>query len=338
MTKANYKKMFAPLLLLALLIMGSCEKKAKVSFNFPERFEGQQVELMNYLDSTVICSSTITDGKAEFVLHNSDSLQMPVFVSVQVDGRIRAFYIAEPGTATMADSLSVPTGTPLNDKFSNILFELDSLENLDDMVAYTAFVEKSYNENRDNPIGDYMGVECLKYMEPASVDSLLNLASPRFRNSRRVAYYANSARKRALTAPGMPYVDFTAENQWGGPLALSSLVKPGQYTLLDFWASWCPYCIKELPELKALYDDYKNHGLEIVGVAVRDMVKDTKQMVKQKEIKWPIMYNAQRIPYEIYGFSGIPHHLLIGPDGTIISRGENVEQLRNRLENLLTAE
>ncbi len=107
----------------------------------------------------------------------------------------------------------------------------------------------------------------------------------------------------------------------------------GKYALIDFWASWCPYCIRELPDLKALRADYGDM-LEIVGVAVRDLPEDTRAMVEKQEIVWPVLYNTERVPYDIYGFSGIPHHILVAPDGTIVSRGESAAQLRDRLAGI----
>lgn len=75
-----------------------------------------------------------------------------------------------------------------------------------------------------------------------------------------------------------------------------------------------------------------------MGVAVRDLPEDTKEMMKKKEIGWGVLYNTQKVPYEIYGFSGIPHHMLIGPDGIIISRGENADAIRKRLESSIKSE
>ena len=115
------------------------------------------------------------------------------------------------------------------------------------------------------------------------------------------------------------------------------MITPGKYVLVDFWASWCPYCIKELPQLKELNDKYASRGLQLIGVAVRDEEADTRAMVEKKQIPWAVMYNAKRIPYDIYGIAGIPHHILISPDGVIVSRGESAKQLDARLEKLLPA-
>lgn len=322
-----------------MLALGSCtSKEARFEMNFPEKFEGKTVELVNYADSTVVATTVVKDGVAQFVTEESDSLSFPVFMSVAVDGRIKAFYIAEPGRAVIADSLSVAKGTPLNDKFSSLMATLDSIEQTDDMTTYSDFTERAYNENRENPIGIYFGIEWLKYADPAQADSMLAKADETFRKARRVKYYEDQAHRRAATSPGQKYVDFQGENAKGRKVSLSQFVKPGQYTLIDFWASWCPYCIKELPDLKSLYDDFKDKGFNIVGVAVRDKAEDTRAMVKKRDIKWDVVYNTQKVPYDIYGFSGIPHHMLIGPDGVIISRGENAEQIRKRLETAFAAE
>lgn len=316
------------------LALGSCAKKeSRLEITFPERFEGKTVEMMSYRDSTVVATAVVRDRRAEFVTTESDSLRLPVFMQLAVDGRICAYYVAEPGNATVTDSTNVATGTPLNDRLTRLMQSLDSVEALDDMRLYVDFAERQYNANRDNPLGDYFGIEWLKYADPQRVDSLLSASDRGFRDSRRVRHYKKFADSRLATSPGHKYVDFSGETARGTVQKLSALVPAGRYVVLDFWASWCPYCIRELPELKSLRADYPDK-VEIVGVAVRDLPEDTRTAVKKHEIPWPVLYNTQKVPYDIYGFSGIPHHILVGPDGTIISRGESAAQIRRRLEEI----
>lgn len=320
---------------LAAILFGACQKKADLKIQFPERFEGKTVELMNYKDSSLVATAVVEDGKAHFMTLDSDFTPLPQFMQLSVDGRICAYYIAEEGEAFVSDSTNVARGTPLNDRFADLLQRLDSIENLDDMGLYVDFAEKTYNANRDNPIGEFFGIEWLKFAEPERVDSMLSKADEGFRNSRRVRHYENFARHRLETSPGHKYVDFEGEDASGKPRKLSDLIAPGKYTIIDFWASWCPYCIKELPELKRIRADF-GPTVEIVGVAVRDLPEDTRAMIKKQEIGWPVLFNTQKIPYDIYGFSGIPHHIFIAPDGTIISRGESAAQLRKRIEGLIS--
>ena len=316
----------------AALISASCsQKETELEISLSDKFEGQTVELINFLDSTSIATATVENGKVRL----SELPSEPVFASVLIDGRTRAFYITEPGLATLNDSTSTASGTPLNDSFAKMLSSLDSLENLDDADAYVEFVEKSYNDNKKNPIGSYFGIEWLKYGDDNKVDSLLAEAPVNLKESSKAKYYQNFAKLRAATAPGQPFVDFEGETIDGVNTKFSSFVKPGVFTLVDFWASWCPYCIKELPEMSALYERWKDKGLEIVGVAVRDTPDDSKAAVNKHNITWPVILNTQRRPYDIYGFSGIPHHMLIGPDGKIISRDESLQQIDARLKTVL---
>lgn len=329
------KKHIIPIISIGLAILAACSsRQSKLAISLSDKFEGQNIEIINFLDSTILAEGIVKDGKLEI----ADFKGKPVFASVLIDGRTRAFYISEPGTSILNDSISSAEGTPLNDKFTTLMTQLDSVENLDDMKGYIEFVEKSYNENKDNPIGSYFGIEWLKYADYDKADSMLNVASTELKESYKAKYYRNLAKLRATTAPGQPFVDFEGETIDGKDINFSSLVKPGVYTLVDFWASWCPYCIKELPEMASLYDKWKDNGLEIVGVAVRDTPDDSKAAVNKHNIFWPVLLNTQRRPYDIYGFSGIPHHMLIGPDGKIVSRGESLSQIDARLQSVKDSE
>lgn len=316
-------------------LCGCHHAKSELEINLPDKFEGKNVEFITFADSTLVADGMVNDGKLKIELEENDSIRFPLFTQVIVDGRVRAFYIFEEGKASLADSMNVASGTPLNDEFAVLLNKLDSVEDIDDIQLYIDYAEELYNSHKESPYRDYFGIEWLKYANPERVDSFMNCAPTNFRGTKRARYYENFARLRAQTAPGNKYIDFTGEDANGRMQTLSSMIVPGKLTILDFWASWCPYCIKELPELQSLYNDYKEKGVEIIGIAVRDKPEDTKAMVDKKELPWKIMYNAQRTPYDIYGFSGIPHHILLDGNGVIISRGENVSQIKERLYNLL---
>ncbi len=319
----------------AAMILPACSKReGRVSMNLPDKFEGKTVELITFADSAIVCSGDVEKGKVDLIIPDS-LLDNPRLLQVMVDGRVRAYYISEPGKAEVSDSLGVATGTRLNDRFASLMQRLDSLENLNDMPIYLAEVERMYNDNRDNVLSEWFGVEWIKYADPAAVDSMLKLAPREFRESAKVKYYERFAQLRASTAPGSVYVDFAGKDEKGRSRKFSSYVVPGKYTIVDFWASWCPYCIKELPDLADLYARRQALGVEIVGVAVRDLPEDTRAMVEKKQIPWKIMYETGRTPYDIYGFSGIPHLMLIGPDGKIISRGESVASIDARLGEAL---
>lgn len=315
-----------------VVYMGSCSKnESRLDLSVSDKYENKPVELISYTDSTVVATATIADGKASFIL--PDTLPSPMLLQVTIDGRRRAYYVVEPGHAVMNDSLRVVNGTPLNDKFAVLMQKLDSIENLDDTDAYVAFVAEQYNANKDNGVGIYFGGEWLRKSPTARIDSILTSAPDVLKNSSVAAKYRKMASLRDATAPGRKFTDFEAEQPNGKNVKFSSYLDGKKYVLVDFWASWCPYCIKDLPALKEIYSKYGDQ-LEIVGVAVRDMPDDTRSAVEKHQIPWKVMYNTQRVPYDIYGFTGIPHLMLLAPDGTIVSRGEGPKKIAERMAEI----
>lgn len=327
-------KKFTGGILLSLAILGSsCQKRAEIAVTLPESFEGKQIELISYCDSVVLLADTVRDGNVRFSLTENDSLQFPLLTQLMVDGRARGFYVVEPGVAKL-DSTRRVYGTPLNEKMSSLLARMDSADNVS-MTAYVAEAEDIYNENKENVLAPYFGIEWLKYADPTKVDSLLKEAPAELRDSRRAKYYINFANLRAATSPGKQYVDFAGENADGKKVMLSQYIQPGKYTVVDFMASWCPYCIKDFPHVADLYKQYRDKGLNVVSVAVRDKPEDTAEAVRHYGLIWDVIYNTQKTPYDIYGFSGIPHYMLIDKDGKIVMRGETFSAIADAVKQLM---
>ena len=83
-----------------------------------------------------------------------------------------------------------------------------------------------------------------------------------------------------------------------------------------------------MPVIRELYDKYSNSGLNVVGVAVWDKREDSEKAVKQLDLPWQQILDAQSVPTDLYGISGIPHIMLIDPEGTIVARGMQGDSLR----------
>ena len=141
-------------------------------------------------------------------------------------------------------------------------------------------------------------------MKPV-IDAMLKNAE-----NERLAKEAKEAIKPGVLAP-----DFTLDDINGKPFTLSSL--RGKYVVLDFWGSWCGWCIKGMPDMKKYYDKYRGK-FEIVGVDCNDSVEKWKKAVKDNELPWLHVYNkaADGTP-EKYAVEGYPTKVIINPDGTI---------------------
>ena len=312
----------------AAVMVGCNETKYEFEASFASKYEGKTAVLAGYDDSLAVDSAVIKDGKVVW----TGEVDAPRLMQIMIDGKTRAFAVLEPGKIVLSDSAYVATGTALNDEFSRVVARIDSVGEIDDMSLYTAFVGEQYNLYKESPMAVYYATEWARFSELPAIDSLLSVAPQMVKESQRVARYRESAMLREATMPGKVFTDFEAVQPDGSVMKLSDIAGKGDYVLVDFWASWCPYCIKEFPALTEIYDKYADKGFKIVGVAVRDKAEDTKASVEKHGLKWNVMYNAERIPYNIYGFTGIPHLMLLGPDGVIISRGESTKQLAARLE------
>ena len=116
-------------------------------------------------------------------------------------------------------------------------------------------------------------------------------------------------------APGKVAPDFTLNDINGKPFTLSSL--RGKYVVLDFWGSWCGWCIKGMPDMKKYYEKYKGK-FEIVGIDCNDTADKWKAAVEKHELPWIHVKSekADAIPQK-YAIEGYPTKLIINPDGTI---------------------
>ena len=134
------------------------------------------------------------------------------------------------------------------------------------------------------------------------------------------AYYEKMlARKKAaeFIKVGLPAPDFTLKNLKGEDFQLSSL--RGKYVVLDFWGSWCGWCIKGFPDMKKMYQKY-NGKLEIVGVDCRDAEDKWKAAVAKHELPWVNVINGteKNDLTTVYNIGGFPTKLIISPEGNIV--------------------
>lgn len=120
----------------------------------------------------------------------------------------------------------------------------------------------------------------------------------------------------AVEADGIEAPDFTLNDLNGKPLTLSSL--RGKYVILDFWGSWCGWCIKGIPQMKEYYQKYAGK-FEILGIDCNDPETKWKAAVEKYELPWLHVYNPRDSKVlEQYKIEGFPTKIIVGPDGKIV--------------------
>lgn len=109
--------------------------------------------------------------------------------------------------------------------------------------------------------------------------------------------------------------DFTLNDMNGRPLSLSNL--KGKWVVLDFWGSWCPWCIKGFPALKEAYKEYDGK-IEVLGIDCGDTEEAWKAAVEKYELPWLQVYNPKGTDLTSqYGIQGFPTKFIIDPEGRV---------------------
>jgi len=111
----------------------------------------------------------------------------------------------------------------------------------------------------------------------------------------------------------------------GKPMSLANF--KGKVVMVDFWATWCPPCRAEAPNISAVYGKYHDQGFEIIGISL-DHPGDKDKLVaftKENKMPWGEYYDGAEGPMKIarkYGINAIPTSFLIDGNGKIIASGE----------------
>ena len=119
-------------------------------------------------------------------------------------------------------------------------------------------------------------------------------------------------------------------------LALTSL--RGKVVLIDFWASWCGPCRKELPNVKRCYEKYKSKGFEILGVSLDKNREDWLDAITKEGLTWPQVSDLkfwQSEACSIYAVQSIPYTVLVDKDGKIIATDLRGADLDTKLAEVL---
>jgi peroxiredoxin len=112
------------------------------------------------------------------------------------------------------------------------------------------------------------------------------------------------------------YQDFTLENVNGENISLSDF--DGQTILLNFWATWCGPCIREMPSMEKLYSELKDEGFVVVAVDIRDTKESVEKIIARLAVTFPVLLDKSGKIGDIYGASSIPLSYLIDTKGYVV--------------------
>ena len=168
-------------------------------------------------------------------------------------------------------------------------------------------------------------------------EELLALTDDDFRAKPDIASLIARLEVARKVAVGQRFTDFTLPNPEGNNVSLSDFAGQGNYTLIVFWATWCPPCIQSVPQLREIYARYQNREFQMVGVSFDRDHDALVNGIRNLNITWPQMVdlNRENSVWDLYAIRGIPHTVLLNREGYIIANGLRGEALSNKLAELM---
>lgn len=189
--------------------------------------------------------------------------------------------------------------------------------------------------NKDNLIPVYF---IFNYMEVLGTDFIDNfLKDYKYKDDVLLTNVYKMIEGEKRKAQGVAFMDFEQPDMDGNMHKLSEYAGKGNYVLVDFWASWCGPCRKEMPNLKKVYDRFHSKGFEIVGVSLDNNKKSWTDAVENMQMTWPQLSDLKawkNSAAQLYYIKSIPATLLIGPDGKIVASNLRGQELEKKLEEI----
>ncbi|HWZ55109.1 MAG TPA: TlpA disulfide reductase family protein [Verrucomicrobiae bacterium] len=182
---------------------------------------------------------------------------------------------------------------------------------------------------REQPLPGKPGQPARAYVELAELVRYehveASLDDPQFATANSKMEADNAKREQA---------NFTLPDLSGKAWTLKEL--PGKVVVLNFWATWCPPCRKEMPDLELLYQQFKDQGLVILAVSDEEAEK-VKSFIAQGKFTYPILLDLGRKVNELFEIEGIPKTFVYDRNGKLVAQSIDMRTRRQFLEMLAQA-
>ena len=329
------------------------------------KYDGQTVYLRSFESGERLASAVVTGGKMVFC----GKVDGARYSRVEVGNEFYCNLILEPGDITLDfDSLHFGRGGVLNDSAWQVEMAYERRDSVlkviwngvEARIAGAAEREKEAEKlakdyyrdvftayfagHEDDALGHkLLNSGFFRSMRDADQEAVLSRLGPWLRTTkiakreiRRVEERAKLDEARRLTGKGAMFKDVEGIDLKGRAAALGDYVGRGKdYVLLDFWASWCGPCKREIPYLARLSEKFKGRGLTVVGMFVADKRENFAKAVAGEGISWPQIFDSANKARALYGVTGIPQIILFAPDGRIVARDLRGEQMVKLVEETL---
>lgn len=355
------------LLVMAALIaatLPTAAQQVKYSINGISNENGKTVVLRDRLTNQIVNSAVVTNGKFSM----SGNAEKNAYMGVSTQDASWFVMLFNDGTPVIINlNDSTLKGSPQNERltrydldinapYASFMIKMQSMseeerkakevEVVGGLMIVTMKmmegVKKVFDEERETLIPVAFLSEYQQVFGQQKLDSVL-ATKPAWAShpivQQQVQQWAQqkAQEEKKNAVVGKQFTDLEEPDVDGNMHKLSEYVGKGKWVLVDFWASWCGPCLREMPNVVKAYETYHAKGFDIVGLSFDNKKEPWVKAIADQNMPWTHLSDLKgwrTVASAVYDVNSIPDNLLIDPQGKIVARGLRAQALQDKLRDI----